>query len=230
MSQIDRKGTLVVAGAGPLVGLSIAKHFGKKGFRVALISRRKEKLDALVEQLTAAGVEARAFPADLTNPQQLSKAFSDIRLAFGTVDVLEFSPTDWGKGSKEKNGKAVALTAETAQDDLNLLVKGAISCVQQVLPDMLEKKNGALLFTTGYSAIKPLSFIASLGIANSGLRNYAYCLHEDLASSGVYVGTVSINAFIAHGTDGDPGKVAELYYDMYEHRDRIEAVFGPTDH
>ena len=95
---------------------------------------------------------------------------------------------------------------------------------------MLQRKRGTLLYTTGYSAIKPLAFITSLGIANAGLRNYAYCLSEEVASKGVYVGTVSINAHIVPGTDGDPDTIAQLYVDMHEQRDRIESIFGPHDH
>jgi hypothetical protein len=91
---------------------------------------------------------------------------------------------------------------------------------------MIERQQGALFFSTGYSAIKPIPYITSLCIANSGLRSYAYCLNEELAPKNIYVGTVSIAAFIAAGTDGDPDTIAELYWDMYQKRDRVEAVFG----
>ena len=104
----------------------------------------------------------------------------------------------------------------------------AIACARAVIPRMVEKKNGALFFTTGYSAIKPIAFITSLCIANSGLRGYAYCLQEELAPKGVYVGTVSINAFIADGAAAEPLKIADVYWDMYRKRDRIEEVFGPV--
>jgi hypothetical protein len=95
---------------------------------------------------------------------------------------------------------------------------------------MVERKSGAIFYTTGYSAIKPLAFITSLGIANSGLRNYAYCLSEEVSSQGVYVGTVSINAHIVPGTEGDPDQIASVYLDMHDKRDRIESIFGSTPH
>jgi NAD(P)-dependent dehydrogenase (short-subunit alcohol dehydrogenase family) len=138
--------------------------------------------------------------------------------------VLEFSPTQWNKGGYEAT-TALATTTDSALHDFQLLVAGAITSARQVIPSMLERKQGALFFTTGYSAIKPLPFITSLCIANAGLRGYAYCLHEELAPHGVYVGTVSIGAFIQEGTDGDPNTIAELYWDMHQKRDRIEDVF-----
>ena len=50
--------TIVIAGAGPLLGLSIAKKFGANGFKVALIARRAQGLDALVQQLKDMKIEA----------------------------------------------------------------------------------------------------------------------------------------------------------------------------
>lgn len=222
-------GTLVVVGAGPLLGKSIARAFGRRGFNVALIARRADTLNQLAAALQAEGVRAQGFPADITSPSEVEAAFASIRKTFGEIDVLEFSPTDWGKGT-DKLTSAVATTPESALADFALLVQGAIRCTREVLPSMLERGSGSLFFTTGYSAIQPLAFITSLGIANSGLRNYAYCLSEEVSPKGVFVGTVSINAHIVEGTEGDPNKIAELYLDMYDQRDRVESVFGPRTH
>jgi short-subunit dehydrogenase len=49
------------------MGLSIAKVFGGHGFRVALISRSKAKLDNLVALLTGAGVTSAGYPADVAD-------------------------------------------------------------------------------------------------------------------------------------------------------------------
>ena len=48
---------ITVVGAGPGLGLSIAKVFGSHGFKVTLISRSQGRLDVLAERLAAAGVE-----------------------------------------------------------------------------------------------------------------------------------------------------------------------------
>lgn len=221
--------TIAVVGVGPLLGMAIARRFGREGFKVALVARRQAALDEYVQQLRELGIEAAGFAADASDTAQLEAAFSAIKQKFGTIDVLEFSPTQWNKGGYEST-VALATTVESAQHDFNLLVRGAITSARAVIPEMLERKQGALFFTTGYSAISPLPFITSLCISNSGLRGYAYCLHEELKPHDVYVGTVSIGAFIQEGTDGDPNTIAELYWDMYTKRDRIEEVFLGSGH
>lgn len=56
--------------------------------------------------------------------------------------------------------------------------------VEQVVPEMLEKGDGAILFTTGLSALYPMQFMGSVGIALAGLRNYVMNLHANVANMG----------------------------------------------
>jgi short-subunit dehydrogenase len=221
--------TIAIVGAGPLLGLSIARRFGREGFRVALVARRAEALAEYSAQLRGQGIEAAGFAADITDPQQLADAFQRIKAAFGPITVLEFSPTDWGKGG-DKSTTPTGTTAQQALADFKLLVMGAIDSARLVLPDMQAAGSGTLLFATGYSAVEPLPFITALSVANAGVRNYALCLHQELAAQNIHVATIAINALIAAGTPGDPDLIAELFWDIHQRRDRAEAVFSDGLH
>lgn len=221
--------TIAIVGAGPLLGLSIARRFGREGFRVALVARRATALAEYSATLRAEGIEAEGFAADITNPQQLADAFQRIRQTFGPITVLEFSPTDWGKGG-DKSTTPTGTTATQAVEDFRLLVMGAIDTTRLVLPDMEAAGTGTLLFATGYSAVQPLPFITSLSISNAGVRNYALCLHQELAPRNIHVASIAINAFIQPGTPGDPDLIAELFWDIHTKRDRAEAVFSDGLH
>lgn len=213
--------TIAIVGAGPGLGLSIAKKFGGQGFRVALIARNGAKLKTLVEELTMLGIEAAAFPADLYNKEGLTTAFRNIKDKYGFIDVLEFSPTS---GSFPPT-PATQVTEEIALDAFQSQVIGAIRSVEQVLPEMLEKNTGALLFTTGLSSLYPIPMMGNMGIAFSGLRNYAMNLHTDLAPLGIYVGHLAIGAIIRPGTDADPDLIAGAWYDLYSRRTQPEDTF-----
>src|SRR5437764_958478 len=84
--------SIAIVGAGPQLGLAIARTFGSQGFDVALISRNREKLDGLVGTLTAEGITAAAFPADVLDRDALTQALKDAATQFGGIDVLEYSP------------------------------------------------------------------------------------------------------------------------------------------
>jgi short-subunit dehydrogenase len=97
--------------------------------------------------------------------------------------------------------------------------------VEQVLPEMLEKKTGAILFTTGLSSLYPIPMMGNMGIALSGLRNYAMNLHSDLAPQGIYVAHLAIGAFIRPGTAADPDLIADAWYNLYAAGTEAEDTF-----
>src|SRR5690242_4715288 len=137
--------TLAIVGAGPGLGLSIAKTFGQHDFRVALIARNQEKLDTYVQQLRELHIEAAAFPADVSNAPQLEAALTSVKETFGPVDVLEYSPTP----SFTEVAPVLDVTPENALLQFRHQVLGAITSVTAVLPDMLARGSGVLFFTTG---------------------------------------------------------------------------------
>lgn len=55
--------TIAVIGAGPGLGFSLAKTFGRHGFRIAMVSRTQEKLDQYAEELRNLDIEAKGFVA-----------------------------------------------------------------------------------------------------------------------------------------------------------------------
>jgi short-subunit dehydrogenase len=213
--------TIAIVGSGPKLGLSIAKKFGKNGFQVALISRNQKNLDALALQLHVDGIEASGFVADLYNRDQVIQAFDKIKKKYGFIDVLMFSPTT----GNYPPTPALETTEESTLDHFQGLVIGAIRSVQQVLPDMLEKGTGSILFTTGIQAMYPLQMMGNVGIASAGLRNYVNNLHADLADKGIYVGHLSLGIIIKHGTQTDPKFIADAWYEMYTKKDKSEETF-----
>ena len=52
---------IAIVGAGPGLGQSIARRFGREGFAVALISRTQSRLDDMVAELASRGIEAAGF-------------------------------------------------------------------------------------------------------------------------------------------------------------------------
>jgi short-subunit dehydrogenase len=216
--------TIAIVGMGPLVGLSIAREFGRRGYRVAMIARRRHALDAYAKSLVEEGIEAEGFPADASDREQLQAAFAAIQAKMGPIDVLEYSPTEWGNG---KLYPPLETTTETALGHFKLLVLGAITAVEAVLPDMLARGKGTLLFATGTSAHRPHPFVTSMGISNAGVRNYALCLAEELAPRGIFVATLAIGVQVErNGTKCDPDRIAEVFWRLHEKQDENDVIYA----
>jgi short-subunit dehydrogenase len=213
--------TIAIIGTGPGLGFSLAKTFGRHGFRIAMVSRTQQKLDKYAVELSELGIEAKGFAADITNKMQLTKAFQQIKNSYGTIDVVEFSPHS---GSVSVT-PVLDTTEESVLHIFNNVVIGAINTARLIIPEMIERGEGALLFTSDLSAMSPSPMFGNSGIVMSGLRNYILNLHERLHSLGVYVGHLSISPLIKKGTGFDPDQVADAWFTLYEKREAVEDTY-----
>lgn len=216
--------TLVIIGAGKGLGLSIAKRFGIEGFQVALVARNAERLSEMVTILRAKGIEASYFTADIYKEEQIEEAIIQIKGKYGQIDVLEFSPN----AGNFPPTSVLELTPQNARDQFEGVVVGAINVVNRVLPDMLNKNEGALLFTTGLSALYPMTVMGNVGIAMSGLRNYITNLHNELSTKGIFIAHRSIGVLInsaGSGTNNDPDVIADMWYKTYTEKQVFEEEF-----
>jgi NADP-dependent 3-hydroxy acid dehydrogenase YdfG len=227
---------IAIVGAGPGIGLAIAQRFGREDFNVALIARDAKKLDELVAQLKSQGVESAAFAADVLDRPALVRALEAATARFGTLDVLEYGPVP--ASTTLRSPRRIDVQNQKFQLDFGVL--GAVEAVQAVLPKMLERKSGSLLFTTAASARYPLAFTASFGVAAGAVRNYARVLFQDLKPDGIYAGIVLVAGLVvARGQEktlhptGLPvmlaSDVAELHWQLHTTRNRAEAAVGDIE-
>jgi NAD(P)-dependent dehydrogenase (short-subunit alcohol dehydrogenase family) len=222
--------TIAIVGAGPGLGLSIAKVFGRNGFSVALVSRTQDKLDDLAAALAAAGIEAAGFAADVLDGPSLAAAFTRIKERFGDIDVLEYSPAPHHPVPGITMAGPLEATAENLQPQLNYYLYGGIATTRQVLPGMLERGSGTLLYTTGGSSVDPLTAppeFATVAVGSAALRAWVLKLHQATAGTGVYAAHVPLFVWIgAGGPETQADTIAQHYWDLYTKRDGAEHAYA----
>ncbi|MGK8508142.1 SDR family NAD(P)-dependent oxidoreductase [Nocardia asiatica] len=88
---MSHPGTALIVGVGPGLGMSMARRFGRAGFRVALISRSAERHAAYLADLAGQGVDATAHVADVTDRSRLAAVLGDIR-GQGPIGMVYYGP------------------------------------------------------------------------------------------------------------------------------------------
>ena len=228
---------VAIFGAGTGLGASLAHRFGREGFSVALVARRRARLDALKDELQEAGIPAETFVSDFDDPSRMKALVTDIEARMGSIDVLEYGPVSADLAfTPAKDLDAQALSALVP-----LFLLSPVERVAAVLPGMLERGRGSILLTQGSFAVTPLAFVSGPAPVMAAARNYVHSLHGELVGTGVYAGTLAIGASIDRsemsvvaaaagggGSDGrgsvDPDDLAELYWQMHTRRDVVEIV------
>ncbi|MFD7714293.1 SDR family NAD(P)-dependent oxidoreductase [Streptomyces sp. NPDC059814] len=218
--------TIAVVGAGPGMGLAIARTFGARGFDVALIARNAEHLDGFAGQLATEGITAKGFPADVLDRDSLTRALTDAAGHFGSIDVLEYSPG----GPEPKFLNPTQATPEDVDLQMRYLVYGAMTATRAVLPMMRAAGTGTLLFTTGAGSVDPTPMLGDINTAGAALRNWAINLHKELEPEGIQAAHVAIGVWIGdRAPEGAPAATADqispVYWDLHTHRDQAERIF-----
>lgn len=220
--------TIAVVGAGPGMGLAVARTFGSHGFGVALLSRSQVNLDAHAATLAAEGITARGFAADVLDTDSLAGALEAAAQHFGGIDVLEYSPG----GPEPKFLTPTRVTAADVDLQMRYLVYGAIAATGAVLPAMRQAGTGTLLFTTGAGSVDPTPMLGDINTAGAALRSWVLNLHKELEPEGIQAAHVAIGAWIGdRAPEGTPSasadQISPLYWDLHVQRDQAEAIFTP---
>ena len=234
-------GSAVVLGAGPGLGLSVARRFGREGYFPVLVSRSGARHAGYLASLAGDGIDATALAADVRDQAQIRSALDTIADRHGPVELLYYGPATVDPAALPK---PITETDPAAVREAMSWVYPAIDVTGQVLPAMTERGSGGLLFAGGLSAIRPMPGLGALAVASAALRNYALTLHAGLAGTGVYAGTLTIGGLIERGdiyrfvssqrerfSDAgivslDPDEIADAAWDLYANRDRAEATFS----
>ena len=200
--------SIVIVGAGPNLGLAIGRRFGSEGLPVGLVSRDKGKLDGLVQQLEADGIQASAEPADIREPDALDRAIGALADRLGAVEVLEYSPLP----APEFMKPILETTTDDIRGPLEFSIIGAVAAVQTVLGHMREAGRGTILFTTGTAFITLNPERAGVGVSFSGEVAYARMLHQVLAGENIHVAHTAVNGRIAPREQFEPDGIADLLW------------------
>ena len=210
--------TIAIIGAGKGLGAAVARRFGAEGFAVGLISRHQGRLDALAAELSADGIQAQGFTADVRDPASIAAALEQVTETLGPIEVLQYSPLP----QKDFMRPVLETTPADLVGPVEFSIYGPVAAVHQVVPGMrfLGENMGTILFVNGGSAVKPGRNVTGTSIAFAGQAAYVELLHEVLAEEGIHVAQLIIGGQIIEGDDEkDPDVLAEHLWNLHAKRD-----------
>lgn len=173
----------VVTGASAGLGRQFALALARQGANVAILARRKEKLDGVAKEIEALGVKALPVKCDVTKPEEIKAAVSEVVEKLGTVDILV---NNAGGGS--------CIPLEELPDEewrkvLSLDLDGAYYCMKYFGQIMLKKGYGRVINIAsilGKGGLKELPVIAYAS-AKGGVINMTRQAATEWATKGVTV-------------------------------------------
>lgn len=148
MNLFDLTGKIaVVTGASSGLGADAARAYAAQGADVALLARRKEKLDAVVAEIAATGRKAFAVPCDVSNEDSVKAAVEQVLAHYGRIDIL------LNDAGIAQGGSVETLTIDDWDRSMNINVKGIYLMSKYIVPGMKERKYGRIVNIASVNAI-----------------------------------------------------------------------------
>ncbi|BCI55319.1 short-chain dehydrogenase [Mycolicibacterium litorale] len=174
----DRRPALV-AGASSGIGAATAVELAAHGFPVALGARRVEKCQELVDRIRADGGEAIAVHLDVTDPDSVKGCVEQTTSELGDIEVLVAGAGD------TYFGKLADISTEQFESQVQIHLIGANRVATAVLPGMIERQRGDLIFVGSDVALRQRPHMGAYGAAKAALVAMVTNYQMELEGTGV---------------------------------------------
>jgi NADP-dependent 3-hydroxy acid dehydrogenase YdfG len=169
----------VVAGASSGIGAATAVELAAHGFPVALGARRLDKCQVLAESIRADGGEAVALPLDVTDAESVKRFFDQATETLGDIEVLVTGAGD------TYFGRLHEIDTDAFESQIQIHLIGANRLSTAVLPGMIERQRGDLIFVGSDVALRQRPHMGAYGAAKSALVAMVTNLQMELEGTGV---------------------------------------------
>jgi len=170
-----------MTGAGTGIGKAGALMFAQEGAAVALIGRRRDKLDEVAAEIQAIGGKAAVEALDVADRKKVGEAGERLLKRLGRVDILVNNA-----GLNVVNRRLNEITAEDWDYILAVNLTGAFNMVQAAMPTMRNQKDG-LIINIASTAAKRVSGVAGIAYSASkfGMLGMSLSLTQEAWKFGI---------------------------------------------
>jgi len=182
--KTDRKTALVTGGSG-IIGAAIALALGTAGFRVAVHYRHgKETAEGVVGRIVAAGGEALAVEADLSQQQSVAPMFERIERHFGPVDYLV------NNAGINRDVLLAFMSDEQWDEVIDTNLRGTYLCSRLALPGMMRRGSGAICNIVSPSGVRGQAGQCNYSASKGGIIAFTKALAREVGQFHIRVNAV----------------------------------------
>jgi NAD(P)-dependent dehydrogenase (short-subunit alcohol dehydrogenase family) len=189
----------LITGGGTGIGAAAATHLHAAGAKISLLGRRLEPL-----QETAKRISGYAVPCDVTQPDQIAKAFDEARTINGPIDLLIVN------AGIAESAPFHKMTRESWDRIISVNLTAAFDCAQAALPDLLASENGRVVFVASVASLRGVPYAAHYAASKHGLLGLMRSMAAEYAKSAMTVNAVCPGYVDTPMTDQSVARVSQI--------------------
>jgi len=180
--------TALVTGASRGIGQFIARSLSDEGYNLVLTGRSGAEVEALAQEMRAAGAAAIAIRADLTDTTSIAQLVNVANSEFGQIDVL----VNNAGGDPQREFEEMSWTEN--EDIFRLNVLAPMHLTHLLLPGMLERRKGHIVNISSLAGRIGFPFTEAYAAAKDGLIGFTRVLRNDSRGRGVTASVIVLGA------------------------------------
>jgi NAD(P)-dependent dehydrogenase (short-subunit alcohol dehydrogenase family) len=181
--------TAVITGGSKGLGKAMAQSLGRAGAKLALVARNAAELSVTAKELGAAGIEAEAFPADVTNEEDVRRIEQAIVQRFGKVHILI------NNAGINIRKSITEFTLEEWNQVVDTSLTAAFLCSRSFVPHMKGQGYGRIINMTSIMSHVAIAGRTAYASAKHGLLGFTRALALELTSEKITVNGISPGPF-----------------------------------
>jgi 3-oxoacyl-[acyl-carrier protein] reductase len=180
----DQKTALVTGGSG-IIGAAVARALGSAGFRVAVhYHHGKESAVGVVDSIVAAGGEAVAVEADLTQQASIVPMFDRVEQEFGPVDYLV------NNAGINRDVLLAFMSEEQWDEVIDTNLRGTYLCSRLALLGMMRQGSGAICNVVSPSGIRGQAGQCNYSASKGGIIAFTKALSREVGAFHIRVNAI----------------------------------------
>lgn len=182
----------LVIGAGDATGGAIAKAFAAEGYTACITRRARhaDALEALAQSIRDAGNQARAFPSDAREEDEMTALVDTIEREVGPIGVAVFNI-----GANVHFG-ATETTAQVYRKVWEMAAFAGFLMGREVAKRMIPREHGTILFTGATASLRGGAGFSAFAGAKAALRMLAQSMARELGPKNIHVAHIVIDGGI----------------------------------
>ncbi|RMF90315.1 MAG: SDR family oxidoreductase [Nitrospinota bacterium] len=207
--------TVLITGASSGIGEALAYALAVPNRQIALVARRKERLEKVAQAIRDRGGEPLVLACDVGDPRAVQEAASRLRQTLGTIDIAFLNA---GIGSR---GIAQNLTSAEAEQVMRVNYLGVVYWLDQLLPDMQKHNRGTIVVTSSLAAYRALPGCGTYCAAKSAVSALIESYQIDLLATNVHLVLVTPYFVETEMTGFDPYRSRRVWMSAADAAQRI---------
>jgi NAD(P)-dependent dehydrogenase (short-subunit alcohol dehydrogenase family) len=187
MSMFDVTGKVaVITGSTKGIGKAIAEQLAAHGAKVVISSRKADACEEVAKSINDTGGEAVAIPCNISHPDQINMLLDESRKAFGQIDILVCNAA-----VNPHYGSALDIPDSAFEKTMDVNIKSNMWLCQQVIPEMQERKDGAIIIVSSIGGLRGSTVLGAYAISKAADMQIARNLAAEFGKDNIRVNCIA---------------------------------------